>query len=124
MINLLIMLFLHFLSDFIFQSREMAENKSKDVKVLFKHCFTIFLVFSLFGIEFALYNAVIHFFIDATIWNIYKLTVKLRNKERTKKDLTNNFEYWKDSIFYDFIGLDQMLHIATLIILAYNFNLT
>jgi len=111
--KLLLAFFIHFIADFILQSREMGEKKSSSFKWLSKHIGIIFICFLPFGIEFALCNAFIHMLIDACIWNIYKITVYIRDKKATKE----NWEYWKDGWFYDTIGFDQFLHGATIILL-------
>ena len=49
--------------------------------------------------------------IDASIWNIYKWSVYLRDKTATKE----NWKYWEDSWFYTTIGFDQLLHGITII---------
>ena len=97
------LLLLHYISDFLLQDRKMAEHKSKDWRIMFLHCFFIWAVFLLANNVFlATIYACIHYLQDTFIWKFYK-----RNKSMS-------FEYWKDSLFYSTIGLDQILHISTI----------
>lgn len=118
---LLIKLFaVHFVADFIMQSRDMAKNKSSSLIWLGLHLtiqFTAFWIFT--NWKFALANAAIHGIIDWNIWRIYKRTVYLRHRIMFPgKVAIMDFKYWEDSLFYIFIGLDQFLHGITLIILS------
>ena len=45
-----ILLFIHFLADFVFQSREIATKKSIEFKWLLIHVWTIFVVFEIAGL--------------------------------------------------------------------------
>lgn len=125
--NLLLAFFLHFIADFILQSREMGKNKSSNWKYLLAHLSIQFLVFlPFFGWQFSLANAAIHGIIDKNIWNLYKIFTLYRLgyfrawKEGKLDNVTKYHKYWEDHLFYATIGLDQFLHSATLILL---FNL-
>lgn len=124
--NSLIGLFaLHFLADFVLQSRKMGKNKSTHWGYLLGHLaiqFAVFLPFT--GWKFALSNALIHGAIDKNIWNLYKGLCYLRLSRIVKNDPRTNmqaqithFKYWEDHLFYTTIGLDQLLHGITLIYL-------
>jgi hypothetical protein len=88
------------------------------------------------ALQFCFYNSMIHAFIDGSIWNLYKKIVickikkhidsyykdgfKLDEKEfneRVEYDV-KTYEFWKDGMFFDTIGLDQFLHVSTIIILC------
>jgi hypothetical protein len=90
------------------------------------------------AILFSMCNAAIHGVIDWNIWSLYKKQVKKRlNKaaymravedtdwntsyknrcERHLKVLAEEFKYWEDKGFYTTIGLDQLLHTLTIILL-------
>ncbi len=108
--KILLAILVHFLADFVAQTRRMAVNKSTHWSFLGAHCLIIFLFFwPFFGWKFALCNAIIHAIIDKNIWSGYKF---IRRNEDIK-----TFQYWNDSLFYSFIGFDQLLHITTLIFL-------
>ena len=75
--------FLHFVADFLLQSRKMVKEKSKKVTFLIQHCSIQLIVFFLgllpiYGsqaIEFAAQNAAIHGVIDWHIWRLYVASV-------------------------------------------------
>ncbi len=111
--EIVLVLVLHFISDFLLQTRKIAQKKSSDYLALFLHCIIVFVVFwPFFGIKFAALNAFIHAVIDRNVWNIYKY---IRRNENEK-----TFQFWNDSLFYSFIGFDQFLHVLTLILLLDN----
>jgi len=99
------LLLLHYLSDFLLQSRIVAENKSINKSFLIVHCSIIFLALSIFTLNplFGIINAVIHGFIDKNIWSYYRKNAKSKR-------------YWKDNSFYSTLGLDQLLHVSVLFI--------
>ena len=132
-------LVVHFVADFLLQSREMGKNKSTDFMVLLQHLGIQFVCFFIFptpvvGIElalcFSLANAIVHGVIDWNIWRGYKLFVGSKLQEQAKanlretigdmygpshveaemQQLASEFKYWEDHWFYTTIGLDQLLH--------------
>lgn len=118
---------LHFLADFILQPREMGRKKSSDINYLLQHVSIQMLVFFLglslvmhpgFALAFAVLNGTIHGVIDAFIWKGYALSVWKRRKHTgvTKDQLKVTWKYWEDHWFYVTIGLDQLLHMSTLIL--------
>jgi len=111
---------LHFVADFILQSREMGKKKSSEWRWLAAHLAIQFTVFLLVGWKFALANALIHGIIDKNIWNLYKLSVLWRCPEFAKISTEDQaaFPFWEDHLFYATIGFDQLLHALTLIYLA------
>lgn len=103
--------FLHFLADFAAQSRYVADNKSKNIKVLAYHVL-IYVSILFFGLipflykenssfgSFLVINAVFHFFTDA-------VTSKLSGQRWRANDV------WG---FFCVVGFDQFLHYSTLFI--------
>ena len=139
------LLIVHFVADFLLQSREMGVNKSSNWKYLGQHISIIALAFLPFGWKFALANALVHAVIDKFIWNLYKLSAHLRIKSNvevmkswwvgiqeeppgpsTIQDYqrscyqveVQNWKYWEDHWFYSSIGFDQLLHGITLVLLG------
>ena len=93
------LLFLHWISDFIFQSDYVAKNKSKSNKILLQHIVTytipfILLISPLYG----LINGILHFGIDY-------FTSRLTGKLWAAGEV-----HW----FFVIIGLDQLLHYISL----------
>lgn len=142
------MFVLHFIADFLLQSREMGKNKSSNYTYLFKHLAIIFgIIFvglvPFLGLKLAFvisfYNAVIHGVIDKNIWNLYKAFViwkmkrdsfkwtwmngnlNIPHEERAAKkleEIQSEFKFYEDHWFYATIGFDQLLHALTIIALA------
>lgn len=116
-----ILLFLHFLADFVAQPDEMARRKSESFKVLLHHC-SIHLVifyagcFFLFGplkaFVLAGVNASLHGFIDWNIWRGFKKWAARNNLtyEQIMKDESARHK------FFVTIGADQLLHGISIVI--------
>lgn len=138
---LISMFVLHFIADFLLQSREMGTKKSSEVYWLAKHLAIQWTVFAVCllpwlhekAIYFATLNALIHGLIDWNVWKLYKFSAYVRiMKIVTKKHGTWTqppeedvnikaeivaWKYWEDHVFYSTIGFDQMLHAITIIYL-------
>lgn len=124
------MFVLHFVADFLLQSREMGRNKSKQIGWLAIHLAIQAVVFS-FGLSmvigiksatwFAVINTAIHGLIDWNIWRLYvKSVIWRRSRDGSFKLVDNQYPYWEDPVFYATIGFDQMLHFLTLAVLWMN----
>jgi len=124
-ILMVVFLISEYIGDFILQSREIATTKSSNLDSLQQHSMVVGTIVSiamagafsyvwdspagiLGGIFFGMFYGVIHGFQDACIWKVYKYI---------RREAGDKFEYWNDKLFYDFIGLDRMLHIITATIL-------
>jgi hypothetical protein len=99
-VNYVVLIFIcHFIGDFLLQSDKMAVNKSKDWWQLTRHVLAYSVPFMLFGYQYALLNAGLHFFVDA-------LTSRMTSY------------FWKNDMRHEFfvtIGFDQMIHMMMLV---------
>jgi hypothetical protein len=100
-----ILLFVHYLSDFLLQSRYMAKFKSTKMIELLKHFTIIFVCFvagtQSFWLPFV--YALAHCLQDRYIWKLYGWSRK-----------TNLVHYYDDYVFWNFVGADQLLHVLVL----------
>jgi len=121
------MFFLHFLADFVLQPREMGRQKSSNMKYLSAHIAIQIAVFLLglwpiigfkMALMMALGNGAIHGVIDALIWKGYAYSVWMRRRHTgcTVRQLKLSWKYWDDHYFYLTIGLDQFLHMSTIVL--------
>ena len=95
---ILVLVWVHFIADFIFQSDYVAKGKSSSNSILLYHVSLYSLPFYFFGWKFALINAALHFVVD---WCTSRCTSYLWKK---------NERHW----FFVVIGLDQALHMTCL----------
>jgi hypothetical protein len=94
-----LVLFLHFIADFVLQTDAMAKGKSSSNRWLGLHIMVYTAPFLVLGWKYALVNGASHFAID---WCTSRMTSRL----------------WKAGRVHDFfvvIGFDQFLHVAILI---------
>ncbi len=100
-ITILTLIWLHFIADFVLQTREMATKKSSDLYWLSCHVTVYTITFMLFfGPIFALMNGVLHFVTD---FITSRLTTHFYKKENMQ-------------MFFTTIGFDQAIHASTLIL--------
>jgi hypothetical protein len=98
--TILILVWMHFVSDFILQTDKMAINKSSSWKWLSIHIGVYTLPFFWFGWKFALVNAGAHFVTDAIS---SRMTTALWKKQQ---------RHW----FFVVIGADQAAHMTVLLL--------
>lgn len=116
-IALNIIIWSHWIADFVFQLDRMARNKSKDNDALMSHIkwytFILFIGslllfkfdFVMAGV-FAVVNGIIHYWVD---YVTSRITSKLHAQGKMGSDKFPNLG------FIAVIGLDQAIHISTLI---------
>jgi len=96
---LLLLLWIHFISDFVFQTNYTIFNKSKDHCLLLVHVVLYGIPFVWFGWEFALATTAVHYIVD---WFTTRLTLYLQEKDSPQ---------WILAVIFD-----QALHISFLFI--------
>ena len=99
--DVLLLVWLHFVADFVMQSDRVARGKSSSNLILLQHIILYGIPFCLFfGIKYAVLNSILHFMVD---WNTSRATSFLWAHKKV---------HW----FFVVIGLDQALHMSCLFI--------
>jgi hypothetical protein len=114
--QILILIFLHWVGDFLLQNTDMATNKSKSNIWLFKHVMSYSLVWIFAGVWFFPPHLVVIFFF---VTFIAHFTTDYYTSRWTNK-LYANKKFYGFPAFFSVIGLDQWLHYLQLI-LTYKF---
>lgn len=102
----LLIIWCHWVADFILQSDYIAKNKSKSNVVLLKHVCIYSIPFMVFLLVFPLapvwiiLNAILHFMVD---WCTSRITSKLWAEQKVHN-------------FFVTIGFDQALHMTCLVV--------
>lgn len=128
--SLVLLIVIHIVFDFFFQTREMGKNKSSKLSYLIPHLFIISLGLSIYatfcgrythnqGVMFVAGNVILHGVIDWNIWRLFKTLVIFRLSKGKKLYLVTDYKYWEDSMFYNFIAIDQALHAICYLALDY-----
>lgn len=95
----ILIMFVHWVADFIMQTRWMATNKSSSNLALGTHILVYMIPMSMFGLYFAIVNGILHFIVD---YFTSRGTSYLWKKKETH-------------MFFILIGLDQFLHMVCLL---------
>lgn len=95
---ILLIVWLHFVMDFVFQTDKIAINKSSDNGILALHVSIYTIPFFIFGWKFAVITWLLHFMTD---WCTSRITKRLWNA---------GHRHW----FFVTIGADQALHMTAL----------
>lgn len=99
----LAILIVHFIADYIVQTDDMAKNKSVSIKWLGAHvgsyCLVMMILVPWVGIKYIILQGILHFVVD---FNTSKLTKHLWITEQRH-------------MFFNALGLDQLIHLICLI---------
>lgn len=134
--TVLLVIFTHFLFDWIFQSRETARLKSQNLGVLVRHVASVSIGFLLaiypayhlgYISEFAATLSVIayglsHAAIDWYLWRYFRYRVRVKAERASDRlgitpdefldSYLSNRAWAEDKTFYDAIAIDQFLHLS------------
>jgi hypothetical protein len=130
MIAAFIILVVHYIADFIFQTEEMGVSKSKSFFILLKHTFVYTLVFYSAFIIIGIYDGVIgldgfeitlKWFLFFPITFITHTLVDFLSTKIKSKQFINKQFYTKglNFGFFSMIGLDQVIHYGILFLTYY-----
>lgn len=106
LIDIILLVWLHFLADFLLQTDRVAIEKSGNFKTLAFHCWLYSIPLLYFGAAFAAINGVLHFITD------------FFTSRACSKLYKDGHRHW----FFVVIGLDQAIHF-TCLLLTYHFIL-
>lgn len=98
--TVLILIWIHFVADFVLQSDKVALKKSSNVKIMGLHVAIYSFAFVIFGPFYCFVNAAFHMLVDGVS---SKLTSYLWKRDQ---------RHW----FFVVIGLDQAIHMTCLIL--------
>lgn len=110
----LLIMFIHWVSDFVFQTQEMATNKGKSIKWLSYHVFVYALLTAMGWAAISLVPIVLFKVFTLTFithWCTDFVTSKITGYFYLKGDIHN---------FFVVVGIDQFIHLTTLM-LTYNY---
>jgi hypothetical protein len=110
--QILIILFIHWVADFVLQTKEMGMNKSKSDYWLISHVFVYSMVWFFIGMFFFKIPQVILFVVTTFI--LHFITDYLTSRWTSK--LYKQRKYYGFPAFFSVIGLDQFLHYTQLIL--------
>jgi hypothetical protein len=110
--QIIAIIFIHWVADFLLQTQKMAMNKSKDNYWLFAHVFVYSMAWFFIGLFFFKPMPVILFTVTTFICHF--ITDYLTSRWTSK--LYKQEKYYGFPAFFSVIGLDQFLHYLQLIL--------
>ena len=96
----LLIIWIHFIADFVLQNDKMSLNKSKSLSWLGIHSLIYGILFLYFGWIYALINSILHFIVDGITSRVNCRLLLLESK------------HW----FFVGVGMDQAIHLTLLVI--------
>ena len=98
-IQIMILIWLHFIADFVLQTDKMAIKKSASMKFLGLHCLTYSVPMFFMGWQFAVPNGLAHFGVDFVTSRLTGQYFSTKNRHA----------------FFVTIGCDQAIHMSFLV---------
>jgi hypothetical protein len=118
MFEAIVLMWIHFVSDWMLQPRAVAKRKTVSVKWMGMHVGIIYVCFAIYALIMGIawwipvLNAVLHAVIDKVVWKGFELHRGPFNVAYREKNA-----YAEDWWFYTYIGADQILHTTLLFVL-------
>lgn len=119
-LTILIIIFCHFICDFIMQDEQWANNKSINNKALLKHTATYSLLFGILGFFFILHNPIFWIYFTCITFTCHTITDYITSRIVKKK--FQKLEYGSsipNTGAFSVIGFDQVLHYFQLFLTYY-----
>ena len=104
LLDIILIVWMHAIGDFVFQTRYIARNKSTSHWVLAAHCVLYMIPLFFISWQFAIINGILHYPVD---YGSSQLTTYYHKKEN-------------ENMFFNVIGIDQAVHF-TILFLTYWF---
>lgn len=104
LLDIIAIVWLHAIGDFVFQTRYLARNKSTSHWALAGHCALYAIPLFFISWQFAIINGILHYPVD---YISSQLTTYYHKQEN-------------ESMFFNVIGIDQAVHF-TIMLLTYSF---
>jgi hypothetical protein len=112
---IIIILFLHWIADFVCQTDWQAKNKSKNNHALFSHVINYTLIFLVFSIVITgLYDNILFLLYAPITFTFHFLTDYITSRVNSK--------LWSKNKVHEFfvsVGFDQFLHVTQLLLTYY-----
>lgn len=118
--QIIIIIFIHWVADFLFQTSKMALNKSKDNRWLLLHVFTYTIVFAVIGLNILDSDQYLGLLMFCGVTFIAHFIQDYITSRWTSSLYAEKKFYGVFPTFFKVIGLDQFLHYVQLI-LCYKF---
>lgn len=103
--DIILIIWLHYVGDFLLQTDWMALNKSHNMMALSCHCMFYAIPFLVLNPEYALLMGLLHFPVDFV----------------TSKICFHLYSLNKRGLFFKVIGLDQAIHLTVLLTVLFIF---
>lgn len=107
---------IHYIADFITQTDYQANNKSKSFRALISHTYDYFLIWLIFGVLLSVYDSESYFIDSVIIFSILTFVLHTATDYVTSKITSYYYKKQKFRKFFWVVGFDQILHYVQLFI--------